>query len=280
MAYAGLANAYVVLPTEGSSPGENFSKGNTAAGKALELDPTLACAHADLGSIEGAYDWDFAGGHAEYKKALQLDPNDATAHQWYAQDLATIGGREQEALSEINRARQLDPQSLIIGQAVGQVDIYARRYDDAIAVCKKLANENPTFAEAHDCLFRAYLGKGMYRQFVEEQKLFGQLTGDSKQSDYANAMEQGFRSVGGWKGAVIKDIEVREAQRKTGYSSAFEIATLYADLGDKDEAFRWLNTAYQERAPEMEGLKTVFTLDPLRSDPRFDELVRKVGLPQ
>ena len=119
----------------------------------------------------------------------------------------------------------------------------------------------------------------MYPQFIEEQKIFGQLTGDPNESGFAAALEEGFRS-GGWKGAVAKGIEVRQAQRKTGYSSAFAIATLYAESGDKEQAFRWLNTAYQERAPEMEGLKTDFTLDPLRSDPRFAELVRKVGLPQ
>ena len=119
----------------------------------------------------------------------------------------------------------------------------------------------------------------MYREFIEEWRIFGKLTGDSNESAFAAALEQGFHS-GGWKGAVTKGIEVREAQRKRGYSSAFEIATLYAELGDKEQAFRWLDTAYQERAPEMEGLKTDFTLDPLRSDPRLAEFVRKVGLPQ
>jgi TolB-like protein len=108
LAYAGLADAYVVLPSEGSSPGENWFKGNTAARKALELDPTLARPHADLGGSEMEHEWDFSGGEAEYKKALEIDPNDATAHQWCAQDLAAIGGREAEALAEISRAHQLD----------------------------------------------------------------------------------------------------------------------------------------------------------------------------
>jgi Tfp pilus assembly protein PilF len=279
LAYSGLADAYAVLPSEGGSPGESSPKANAAARKALELDATLARPHAVLGGSEMEYDWDFAGGETEYKKALQLNPNDATTHQWYGQDLATIGGREQEALAEINRAHELDQQSLIISQAMGQVHIFARQYDDAIAVCKKVADENPTFAEAHDCLLRAYRGKRVYQQYIEQQKTFGRLTGDSNESEFGAALEQGFRS-GGWKGAVTKGIEVREAQRKTGYSSAFEIATLYAELGDKEQAFRWLDIAYQERAPEMAGLKTDFTLDPLRSDPRFAELVRKVGLPQ
>ena len=246
LAYSGLADAYSTLTAYGGSPSENYPKSNAAARKALELDATLAHPHAVLGSNEMEYDWDFAGGEAEYKKAFELDPNDATAHQWYALDIGLIGGREQEALAEINRAHQLDPLSTIISATVGEVHIKARQYDEAIAVCKKVANENPTFAVAHSCLAQAYWGKRMYPQVIEEWKVFGQLSGDRNESDFASALEQGFRSAG-WKGALTKGIETRQAQRKTGYSSAYAIAALYADLGDKDQAFRWLNTAYQER---------------------------------
>ena len=119
----------------------------------------------------------------------------------------------------------------------------------------------------------------MYPEVIEEWKAFGQLSGDRNESDFANALERGFRSAG-WRGAVTKGIEIRQAQRRTGYYSAYMIATLYAELGDKDQAFRWLNTAYQERDVNLRRLKTDFLLDPLRSDPRFAELVRKVGLPQ
>jgi hypothetical protein len=119
----------------------------------------------------------------------------------------------------------------------------------------------------------------MYPQVIEEWKAYAQLSGKRDASDLASAMEQGFRATG-WKGALTKGIEIRQARRKNGYSSAYRIAELYADLGDKDQAFRWLNTASQERDPGLVGLKTNFSLDPLRSDPRFVELVRKVGLPQ
>ena len=281
LAYSGLADAYLVLTNTGSggTPGEGFPKSNAAARKALELDATLAHPHAVLGSNEMDYDWDFAGGEAEFKKALELDPNDATAHQWYALNMGKIGGREQEALTEANRAHQLDPLSPIISYRVGGVHIMARQYDEGIAVCKKLANENPTFAVAHYCLAWAYWGKRMYPQVIEELRAFGQLSGNRDESEFDSAMEQGFRSAG-WKGALTKGVEIRQAQRKTGYSSAYNIASLYADLGDKDQAFRWLNTAYQERDWLLLGLKTDFSLDPIRSDPRFAELVRKVGLPQ
>jgi eukaryotic-like serine/threonine-protein kinase len=278
LAYAGLADAYSVLPNYGGVPSEVYPKSNAAARRALELDPLLAHPHAVLGPNEMEYDWDFVGGEAEYKKAFELDPNDATAHQWYAQDIGSMGGREQEAIAEVNRAQQLDPLSPIIAVTAGMVHTSARHYDQAIEICKKSANQN-AFAQAHLCLAQAYWGKRMYPQVVEEFRAFGQLSGDRNESDFASAMGQGFRSAG-WKGALSKAIEVRKAQRQTGYSSAHEIATLYADLGDKAQAFKWLTNAYQERDRGMLGLKTDFLLDPLRSDPRLAELVRKVGLPQ
>jgi len=279
LAYAGLADAYAVLPEYGANPSEDIPKSKAAARKALELDATLARPHVDLGGTMMAHDWDFAGGEAEFKKALALDPNDAHAHQRYADNLGVLGGREQEALAEINRAHQLDPQSLAISVEVGTVYIDARRFDEAIVVCKKVANENPTFADAHTCLASAYWGKHMYPQVIEELKVYGRLSGDRDSSEYAFAMEEGFRS-GGWQGALRKGIEISLAQRKAGYSPPYYIATLYAELGDKEQAFEWLNTTYQEHGELLMCLKTDFMLDPLRSDPRFAELVRKVGLPQ
>jgi tetratricopeptide (TPR) repeat protein len=279
LAYSGLADVYTVLVSYGGTPTEAFPKSNAAARRALELDPSLAHPHAVIGQNDMEYDWDFAGGKTEFKKAFELDPNDVTAHQWYAEKIAMIGGREQEAVAEVNRAHQLDPLSPIITYEVGAVHILERHYDEAISVCQSSANENPTFAMAHLCLANAYWGKRMYPQLIDEWKAFGQLSGDRNEADFASAIGHGFRS-GGWNGALTKGIEARHAQRKTGYYSATMLADLYADLGDKDQAFRWLNTAYQERDWLLLRLKTSFLLDPLRSDPRFAELVRKIGLPQ
>ena len=122
----------------------------------------------------------------------------------------------------------------------------------------------------------AYWAKRLYQQTIEEWRIFGQLSGDPNESDFASAIEQGFHS-GGSKGALTKGIEARQAQRKTGYYSPYRIAELCADLGDKEQAFLWLNTAYQERDRGLLRLRTDFSLDPLRSDPRFAKLVRKVG---
>jgi len=279
LAYSGLADAYSSMPFFWGNPSEDYAKSNAAARRALELDPTLAHPHAVLGSNEMGYDWDFAGGEAEFKKAIELDPNDATAHQWYAENIGTLGGREQEALAEINRAHQLDPLSPIITRVIGSIRVSARRYDEAISVCKELENENPTFATAHDCLAYAYWGKHMYPQVIEEWKAYGQLSGNPDESEFAAALERGFRSAG-WRGSLTQAIETLQARRKTKYSSPLSIARFYADLGDKDQAFQWLDTAYQEHDWLLMGLNTYFQLDPLRSDPRFTELVRKVGLPQ
>jgi tetratricopeptide (TPR) repeat protein len=179
-----LADAYAALPAYGGSPSENLPKANAAARKALELDATLAHPHAVLAGNEMEYEWDFAGGEAEFKKALELDPNDATAHWFYAFDLGVIGGREQEGLAEINRAHQLDPLSSVIGVVIGNVHMWARRYDESMVVCKKMANEDPTFAEAHSCLASAYWAKRMYPELIKEWKVYGQLSSDEKQSEF------------------------------------------------------------------------------------------------
>jgi TolB-like protein/DNA-binding winged helix-turn-helix (wHTH) protein len=279
LAYSGLADAYSVLPNYGGNQSEDFPKSNGAARKALELDPTLAHPHAVIGSNEMQYDWDFASGEAEFKKSFALDPTDATARQWYADDIAMIGGREQEAIAEVDRAQELEPQSPIINRVVGSVLVWTRHYDEAIAICKKVANDNPNFAIAHDCLAQAYWGKHMYPQMIEEWRICGQLSFYPGDIELASAMEQGYRS-GGWKGALIKGIEIRQAERKQRYYSAFIIATFYADLGNKEQAFHWLDIAYQEHDWLLISLNTNFRLDPLRSDPRYAELVHKVGLPQ
>jgi eukaryotic-like serine/threonine-protein kinase len=279
LAYSGLADAYLLMASYVDPPREFILKANAAARKALEFDATLAQPHAVLGRSESRHGWDFAKGEAEYKKALELDPDDATAREWYADDISFIGGREQEALAEINRAHELDPLSLIISADVCLVHLRARRYDEAIAVCKKVGDEDPTFSYTHLYLSYAYWGKRMYPQTLEEFSRYEQLIGSQRGSEIASATEEGFRSAG-WKGALNKGIQLRLANRKAGHGSAYRIAALYADLGDKEQAFRWLDTAYQERDWQLLGLKTDFYLDSLRSDPRFTELVRKVGLPQ
>jgi tetratricopeptide (TPR) repeat protein len=283
MAYAGLAYSYGRLPDFGASAKENIPKSNVAALKAIELDATLSRPHVTLGSNKMVHEWDFAGGIVEFKKAIELDPSSADAHEVYAEELGLLGGMEQEALAEANRAHQLDPQSPAINVVMGNVYIDARRFDEAIAVCKKVTDESPTFAGAHYCLAIAYWGKKTYPQVIEEWKVYDRLAGDGDDSEITSAMEQGFRSAG-WKGALSKSIETLNAQRKnkpsSAFGSAYRIAEAYAELGDKDQAFQWFNTAFQEHDEGLVSLKTDFALDPIRSDPRYADLLRRMGLPQ
>jgi TolB-like protein/cytochrome c-type biogenesis protein CcmH/NrfG len=281
LAYSGLADAYSVLSGYGSDPNDVIPKANAAAEKALELDPTLARPHADLGINKMQYSWDFSGGEAEFRKAFELDPSDATAHQWFSQNLADIGGRAQEAIDEANRAYQLDPLSPIIGFAQAVAYSSDRQFDKAIELYKKVIADNPTFSAALSGLAFAYWGQHKYPQAIQEFETSAQFAGDRNYAEFAAALGAGFRS-GGWPSALRKAIEVYLAQRKskTGYVSPYGIAQLYADLGDKEHAFEWLNTAYQEHDTGLTSLRTDFTLDSLRSDPRYAELVRKVGLPQ
>jgi len=278
LAYSGLADVFSVMPNYGGTPSEAFPKSNAAARKALELDPSLAYPHAVLGANLTEYEWDFPSGIAEYKKAIELDPGDATARMWYAQDIGNIGGHEAEAVEQIERARQIDPLSSITASNQGEVLLSVRRLDESLAVCNKLANTDPTFARAHGCLFDVNWARHDYAKAVDEFKLYARFSMDPNEMEFANALDQGFRA-GGWKTAIRKGLEVRLAQRERGYSSPFDIAEFYAELGEKDEAFAWLDIAYRERDEFVASLKTEFKFDPLRSDPRFDALVRKVGIP-
>jgi eukaryotic-like serine/threonine-protein kinase len=281
LAYAGLADAYGVLSNFGGVSTDVIPKSKAAAEKALELDPTLARPHALLGANDIQYEWEVAAGEAEFKKALELDPSDATAHQWYGEALAYMGGRVQESIDEANRAHQLDPLSPIIGHAQAEAYFYDRQFDKAIEVEKKVLADNPNFSAAYGGLAYSYWGKRQYPQVIEAYKMSGQTADDKNLSEVAAAMDEGFRS-GKWPGALHRAIEVSLAQRKanTEYVSPYGIAQYYADLGDKDHAFEWLNTAYQEHDVLLFVLRTDFTMDSLRSDPRYAEMVRKIGLGQ
>jgi TolB-like protein/Tfp pilus assembly protein PilF/predicted Ser/Thr protein kinase len=281
LAYAGLADAYNVLSSFGGEPNETIPKSNAAAQKALELDSTIARPHAVLGLNKYQYNWDFAGGEAEFRRAFELDPSDATAHQWFAGILATFGGRAQESIDEANRAHELDPLSPIISCVRGEVYIFDRQFDKAIEIFKKVIADNPTFSVAHVELGNAYLGEHKYPEAIQEFKTAAQLSGDKDWIEFTVEQEAGYRS-GGWPGARRKSIEVLLEQRKAKaqYVSPYSLACSYADLGDKDDAFEWLNTAYQEHDIYLMNVRNDYQMDFLRSDPRYGELLRKMGLPQ
>jgi eukaryotic-like serine/threonine-protein kinase len=277
LAYSGLADAYSVLITCGADPNDVIPKSNAAAEKALELDPTLAHPHAVLATSKFDYSWDFVGGEADYKKAIALDPSDATAHQWYSLDLAGVG-RIRESIDEAERAYQLDPLSPVISLDRAMPYLSARQFDKAIDICKKVLAENPDFGQAHLALYTAFWGLHKYPESIEELKVHAQLQGDKVLGEMAAAMGTGLRS-GGKDGALHSAVQALLAQRKAGdyFVSPYAIAQNYANLGDKDHAFEWLENAYKERDSSIVWMPTDLMLDPIRSDARYAELVRKVG---
>jgi len=273
LAYAGVADCYVVLEDHRyMAPSEAIPKAKAAVLKALEIDPNLAEAHADLGTLK-EFEWDWSGAEKEFKRAIELNPNYATARHWYALHLSRLG-RLDEAMAEIQRAKELDPLSLIINLNVGIYLIRERKYDQAIQELRKLTDMDPSYSGAHSFLAQVYGLKKMYRESVSERQKVFELEGDK---ELAEALQQGYAAAG-YRGAVQNEIRILEERSKRKYVSPILIADSYVRLGEKDRAFVWLERAYREHSSNLGYLKDPL-YDPLRSDPRFQDLLRRVGLP-
>ncbi|MCA1816102.1 MAG: tetratricopeptide repeat protein, partial [Acidobacteria bacterium] len=283
LAYAGLADAYEVLPSYSNlPPEETYFKSEAAARKAIELDPTLAEPHAALGGTLSEYEWKFAEAESEFKRAVELNPNNATAHQWYGEFLSVIG-RHDEAIAEAQRAQQLDPQSPIINSTLAGMYTEARRYDEAVAQFRHTLEIDPNFAQAHDQFGTAYEDQGKYEEATGEYRkaalLFGEPP-DIVEKRAASAVTA-YRT-GGARAYWQSELEWsrKEAQAHGSEPTPAFLAGAYSQLGDKDRAFAELEKAYQRRSRFLIFLKVEPLLDPLRSDPRFADLARRVGLPQ
>jgi tetratricopeptide (TPR) repeat protein len=182
----------------------------------------------------------------------------------------------QESIDEANRARQMDPLSPIVAFSVMEAYAHAHQWDRAIEEAKKVIEENPTFGRAHTGLAGAYWAQKKYPEAIEEFKTAARLMNDADDAEFAAALESGYKA-GGWPKALQEAIAVRLKQRKKGFVASIQIADLYADLGDKDRAFEWLENGYKEHDFFMEPIRTEFQLDPLHSDPRWAALLKKMG---
>jgi TolB-like protein/Flp pilus assembly protein TadD len=271
LAYAGLADAYFALSTTGATHHDLPSKARDAALKALSLDERLAEAHASLANILRGYDYDFSGAEREFKRALVLNPNYAEGHYRYGLALTCLG-RHEEALAEYKRALELDPLSLVINRNYGESLLFARRYDESIAQLKKTLELDANFAQGHSSLATAYHVKGRYAESVEELARSTELNGNSER---AALMRESF-TKGGWEGYLR--MMVGEGAIADLASPSYFAAVCYVALGEKDKAFIELNKAHEKREYRLTFLKVDPRLDPLRSDSRFNELLRKVGL--
>ena len=278
LAYSGLADAYAMLGFRGGFPSKDaLSRAKAAALKAIELDDNLAEPHASLAFIAETYEWNWAMAEREYKRAVQLNPGDARTHNWYAGYLMYTG-RLEEGISEARRARELDPLSLPVNNALAGRLLAAGRYDLALEQVQKTLQLDPHFAPARQTLGWAYLHNGKREEAIQEFQRALQLSGTE---DTDLMLDLGFAyAIAGKRREAGRILDKLKSLRERGVVPSGSIAILYGALGDSNEAFAWLEKAYEERDPQLTYLKAGRRFEPLRQDPRFRELVRRVGLPE
>jgi TolB-like protein/DNA-binding winged helix-turn-helix (wHTH) protein/Tfp pilus assembly protein PilF len=275
-AYAGLADSYAlsgdweygILSPQDASP-----KAKAAATRALTLDDSLAEAHTSLAFAMDLYDWDWASADKEYQRAIALYPGYATAHHWYAWHLIVMG-RGSEGILELRKAENLDPLSLIISADLGDALCIAHLYDESVKQSRKTLEMDPNFGLAHYQLGQAFQQKHMYEEAITELQRAIELSGSNAAfvSNLAYAYAASGRPDQAMK--IANDLEARQRQNSAADAN---IALIYVGLGDNDQAIIWLNKAYQARFNPSILLRPAF--DPLRPDARFQDLLRRIGLP-
>jgi len=270
--FAGLADCYSALPDFYLAPSETMPKAKQAAVKALELDETLAEAHNSLAFVSFIYDWDFVAAEREFKRAIELNPSEAANHDRYAMYLAAMG-RFPEAMSEAKRAQELDPLSVLTNVGPAYQLQWARQYDESIRLLHKVIDMEPNFWPAHMHLGLAYEGSGKFPEATAELEKARQLS----DSPLVLAMLGGVYAVSGRRVEAMKVLEELKEQEKQRFVCPYETATVYVGLGETEEAFKWLEKGYQERSMCMVWTKTDPRLDPIRSDARLADLMRRLG---
>jgi serine/threonine-protein kinase len=272
LAYVGLADAYVV-PANRLPPRVAMPKAKAAAMRALEIDDTLAEAHTSLARVQQVYDWDWKEAEKEYRRAIDLNPRYAVAHQWYGGYLERIGQIDQ-AISEKKLSLELDPLSAITTFELGQCYLFARDHDKALEQFQKALELEPNFPAALQYIPLAYVQKGMYEEAIAHIQSAPESAGlpITGSPGYVYAMAGRTQEAR----AMIEELKVLRGKQE--YISPLGIASIYAGLGEKDEAIAWLEKGFEERAFQMQMLKMDPRWDKLRSDQRFTELVRRVGL--
>jgi tetratricopeptide (TPR) repeat protein len=276
LGYVGLADSYTGLTFYNfAAPHEAMPKAKESAIKALALDDTLAEAHASLAHILINYDWNSSAAEREFRRSIELNPDYATAHQWYAIHYLTATGRLEEALQEMKRALELEPASLVMNTFMGATLYYAGRYDEAIDQCRRTIQMDPNFAAAHWHLGLAYEQKQLLDAATEEFKKAISLSGGSPLMKAA---------LGRVYAKAQKTHEANEMLNelnelaKRHYASAYELATIYVALGNNEEAFQLLAKAYAEHSFHLVNLNVSPQFKSVRSDPRFQDLVQRIGL--
>ena len=273
-AYAGLALAYVLLPEySAGTPADSMPKAKAAATKALQLDETVAEAHTALAHALFTYDRNLPESNREFQRAIELNPNYATAHQWYADNLVVMQ-RFDEAIAEGKRAVELDPLSLVVNLELGTNYDYARQHDQAIAQLGKTIELDKNWYLAHMVLCQAYDMKGLLPQAAAECQKARELNDDP----YVLAFLAHVYAASGKRDEAVKALGQMNELAKQRYVPAYGFGVAYAGLGEKDQAFQWLERSLQDRAWDITYLKVDPLMDNLHADPRFADLVKRVGL--
>ena len=274
LAYAGLADAYVLLSGFGAaSPKDSLPQAKAAAEKALELDSTLGEAHASLAQALLAYDFDFAGANREFQHAIELNPNYATAHHWYGESVLAPLSQFEDAIAQLKRALQLDPLSMIINADVGTVLTNARRYDEAIEQLRKTLEMDPSFYYAHYNLGEALEMKGLTENAIAEYQRAIALNDDP----VPQALLGHLYAKIGKKNEARQILQQLHESSKQHYVSPYLFAMIHIGLGEKDRAIDFLEKTYEDRdGYSIAFIKVDPFLDPLHGDPRFEALVQKV----
>jgi len=276
LAYTGLADSYNILGQWGGlAPRESFPLAKAAAVKALEMGEGLAEAHCSLAYVSLFYDWDLEKAETEFRRAIGLNPGYALAHCWYG-DCLTAMARTAEALREFRRAQDLDPLSLVINAAGAWALYLSHRYDEVIEHLLKVNELDPDFVLTHLWLGQAYEQKGMHDEAIAEFHRAVALSGRSPVTVAALAHAYAMASR---RGEMEELLEELKAESRRRYVSSYLFAEIYAGLGDKTPAFEALEKAREERYPHMVVFKAWPKFEPLRADPRFADLVGRLGLP-
>jgi serine/threonine protein kinase/tetratricopeptide (TPR) repeat protein len=278
LAYAGLADAYVILGSFGISalpPGEAYPRAREAAMKALEIDDQLAAAHASLGFTLAQYYWDKPAAEREFKRAIELEPDYAIARHWYGFVYLVATGRLDEAIREVRRAHELDPLSQPISANLGLTLYLARQSHQAIKQFQKTLEMDQNFVYAHWQLGLAYEQQEMVPEAIAEFRKAITLSGGSA---LTTALLGHAYAVSGKAGEALKVLDELRELSKRRYVSSYRVAAIYVGLGEKDLAFQWLDRAYQERDGWLIWLRLDPVMEPLISDKRFDHLIRRIGL--
>ena len=275
LAYAGLADCYALLEQYAGTPSsETLPKARAAALRALQIDDSLGEAHTSLGYVNGLT-WQFREAEKEFKRGIALNPNYPTAHHWYGLPYLAMLGRLEEAMAEIKRAQQLDPLSPIIGANAGNIYVLEGNLNTAVEEFKKVIELDPNFPIAHDFLGCAYLKQGREQEAMAELQKGVELS--RRASQELGFLGYGYGALGKRAEAttLLKELEERYARKE---SPGMFLAAVYAGLGEKDQAFAWLDRDFQTRTGLLIFITTLPDYDALRDDPRYIDLLRRIGL--